>query len=671
MRTRNVSPRTPGWLLPAATKTRGLLAAATDKTRGLMTAAAMTSALLGCPNQELAPLAPCTVSGVSLEVPQSGVDKVDILFMIDNSGSMSEEQKKLSAVLPLMVKVLTTGNASGMPSTNGAKPEFPPVQSLHIGVVSSDMGVNGAPAQRSCGGLSFIPTEQNNLGTQMFLNKPLGDDGQLQTSTAVAVAGIFAGTPVMRVVPGDPACAAVQFPPGQRFIDFTAGVTDPNDTATRFGCVAKLGKNGCGLEQQLESALKALTPPDSPTKFTSMTNGNGTAINPTGVSGVNGKFLREDAILAVVFVTDEEDCSIPDSSNAIFDAASTSIPGEINVRCGLPENQRYLHDVQKRYVAGLKALKPMAYQDRLIVASIVGIPVKENLGGGAVHTGTAAIDMILARPDMQFKVQRNMAGNADEPVPTCISAKGDGSAAPARRFLELTKQFGENGVVTSVCEDDYTPALKVVIDKIAAQLTGACLPRKLNPGSDGKVACDVVEIKAAGSQVGCDPNKGRSERLPDRKVGNSTRVVCRMNQVPNGQGGEGWYYDESSNEVQTQCKRNPQRIAFTGNANPDPGAQAKFECFQPVASGVDEEDKNRQAVNLSCKQDPVLTTKPYGDAVCDARESQTSGAVDLICVSGTCQIACTKLSDCPDGWVCTSEGGQNFCVNPTCPPAEQ
>jgi hypothetical protein len=297
----------------------------------------MTSALIGCPNQELAPLAPCTVSGVSLEVPQSGVDKVDILFVVDNSGSMSEEQKKLSAVLPTMVKVLTTGNKNGMASPAGMKPEFPPVQSLHIGVVSSDMGVNGAPAQKSCGGLSFIPTEMNTQTTNMFLNKPLGDDGQLQTSTAVAVAGIFAasqpGGPVSAVVPGDPACQGITFPPGERFINFTAGMTNPDETALKFSCIAKLGKNGCGLEQHLESMLKALTPPDSPIKFTSNTNGNGTAIAANGVSGVNAKFLREDAILAVVIVADEDDCSIPDSSNAMFDAMSTTRATPCSTRC--------------------------------------------------------------------------------------------------------------------------------------------------------------------------------------------------------------------------------------------------------------------------------------------------------------------------------------------------
>jgi hypothetical protein len=652
MRTRNVSPKMLGWLAPVA----------------------LVSALTGCPNQELAPLTPCTVSGVSLEVPQSGVDKVDILFMIDNSGSMSEEQKKLAEVLDDMVRILTTGNKSGTPSAPGMKPDFPPVQSLHIGVVSSDMGVNGAMPQKSCGNLSFKPDERMTDTTQEFLIKPLGDDGVLQTSTVVAQSGIYArrmpGGAIEEIVPPDPSCASVTLPAGQRFIDFSAGTTDPTLTAKQFGCIAKLGKNGCGLEQQLESALKALTPPDSPVKFTMGSSGHGGPTLPASPMGINGKFLREDAILAVVFVTDEEDCSIPDSSNAIFDALSNAIPGQINVRCGLAENQRFLHNVADRYVKGLRALKAPAYQDRLIVASVVGIPVKENLGGKATHSGTAAIQAILERDDMKFKTRLNASGQADEPVPTCESARGDGSAAPARRFLELTKAFDTNGVVTSICEDGYGEALQVIIDKIAAQLTGACLPRKLNPGPDGKVACDVVEIKAANSQnPNCDPAKGREARLPDRKVLGTNRVVCRMTQVtgPTG-GGEGWYYDETSDEVRQQCKDNPQRIAFTGQANPDPGAQAKFECFQPVAAGVDMEDKDEDAVNLGCKPNPADPSAASGDDKCRARSS----LVPLICVAGTCQIACERQSQCPNGWTCTRDkDNRGFCTNPTCPASAE
>src|SRR5688572_2442730 len=104
MRMRTLKSETSArrWL-PATTFSSRALAGVS--TLGMV--GALSSALAGCPNQELAPLTPCTVSGVSIEVPQTGVDKVDLLFMIDNSGSMAEEQKKLAAVLPDLVTVLT------------------------------------------------------------------------------------------------------------------------------------------------------------------------------------------------------------------------------------------------------------------------------------------------------------------------------------------------------------------------------------------------------------------------------------------------------------------------------------------------------------------------------------------------------------------------------------
>jgi hypothetical protein len=107
------------------------------------------------------------------------------------------------------------------------------------------------------------------------------------------------------------------------------------------------------------------------------------------------------------------------------------------------------------------------------VAAIVGIPTKEQVGSfSGVTSGAAAIQAILNRADMQFKVQRNMAGTAEEPVPVCISSTGSGSAGPTRRFLELAKEFGDNSAVTSICEPSYAPALSVIIDRIAAQIQG-------------------------------------------------------------------------------------------------------------------------------------------------------------------------------------------------------
>jgi hypothetical protein len=394
---------------------------------------------------------------------------VDLLFMIDNSGSMAEEQRKLAAVLPNLVAELATGNLDGSRKPAGTKTDFAPVQSLHIGVVTSDMGINGAPAQNSCGDRSFLPTEHDSRTSTLRVNKPVGDDGILQTDIAVAVDGVWGpdrntGT-VINYLPADPSCSGITFPPNARFVDFSAG-GDAAAAAQRFSCVVKRGRNGCGLEQQLEAVLKALTPPDSNIKFTAQSpNGHGNAKNPANQSGFNQAFLRDDAILAVVVVSDEEDCSIPDQSRGIFDGTNASIPGGINVRCGLKQNAALLHS-SARYVEGLKALKPDAYRDRVIFAGVVGVPLA-SMTGAEVHSGADALDGLLARPDMQFMTRRNPANTDDEAIPTCVSAAGDGSAAPGRRYLEVAKGFEEHGLVASICEDGYGSVLRALSKMIA------------------------------------------------------------------------------------------------------------------------------------------------------------------------------------------------------------
>ncbi|HEX6239510.1 MAG TPA: hypothetical protein VFZ61_01400 [Polyangiales bacterium] len=409
--------------------------------------------------------------GSSPDTPPKPPTAVDLLVVIDNSGSMSDEQVKFAAVLDGFVGALASGSVKSR--IDGETRTFSPVESLHIGIVSTDMGVNGAPPQKSCGALSFSPTERETATTQTFLIKPRGDDGLLLTSTEVAQAGVWAstgpGTEPQQLVAPDPSCADVELPQGQRYIDYRAGESDAVATARAFSCLAKLGKNGCGLEQQLEAGLKALTPADSKLRFSEDTLGQGDSETSRVKAGPNAGFLREDAVLVVVFVSDEEDCSIPDASRAIFDVNDTSIAGTINVRCGLPSNQGRLHPIS-RYVDGLRALKPAAYQDRIIVTSVVGVP-RASTTDVDVYSGAAAIQELLERDDMQFQTRANPVTGNDEPLPTCLSDNGGGSA-PGRRFLELSKAFGDNGLVTSICESSYGPVLEVLAEKIGTLLQG-------------------------------------------------------------------------------------------------------------------------------------------------------------------------------------------------------
>ena len=91
----------------------------------------------GCLDRKLKPLNPCLVSGVVAEIAVTNIDKVDLLFMVDNSGSMAQEQASLREQFPKLISVL----ASGDPGPG--KEKFPPAKDLHLGVVSSDLGLVG------------------------------------------------------------------------------------------------------------------------------------------------------------------------------------------------------------------------------------------------------------------------------------------------------------------------------------------------------------------------------------------------------------------------------------------------------------------------------------------------------------------------------------------------
>ena len=90
---------------------------------------------------------PCT-PGTMTRIPVTNIDKVDMLFMVDNSNSMREEQAALRTQFAQLIEVLTTGDRDG----DGVN-DFPPAKDLHLGVVSSDMGLLGVDGVDDCSGL--------------------------------------------------------------------------------------------------------------------------------------------------------------------------------------------------------------------------------------------------------------------------------------------------------------------------------------------------------------------------------------------------------------------------------------------------------------------------------------------------------------------------------------
>lgn len=162
--------------------------------------------LSGCPDRPVAALTPHGEGQDVQRIPATVNRKIDLLFVIDNSGSMKEEQDSLAANFGQFMSVLANIEG-GLPS-------------VHIGVVSSNVGAGGWSLDR-CGGD--------------------GDDGALQTTPRGA-------------------CA----PPAGRFIadeELADGTRQRNYSGTleeTFSCIARLGIDGCGYEQHLEAMRRAL-----------------------------------------------------------------------------------------------------------------------------------------------------------------------------------------------------------------------------------------------------------------------------------------------------------------------------------------------------------------------------------------------------------------------------
>jgi hypothetical protein len=75
------------------------------------------------------------------EILPEETSAVDLLLVIDNSNSMAEEQALLAEHAGVLLEELLS--PTSLP--NGTLPA--PVESLHVGVVSSDMGTGGARIQ--------------------------------------------------------------------------------------------------------------------------------------------------------------------------------------------------------------------------------------------------------------------------------------------------------------------------------------------------------------------------------------------------------------------------------------------------------------------------------------------------------------------------------------------
>ncbi len=175
--------------------------------------------------------------------PQFECELIDFVFVVDNSFSMADEQQNLADSVPGFVEAIQT--------------KLPDVEDVRVGVVDTDtypgLGnpnpLEACPAEADCSSCDY------RLGA--FLTKP-----------ASAV---------------DPA-ASCGFGTGQPFMD---GMSE--SFQSEFACAAVVGTEGNPVEQQVGALVEAVSGP----------------LN--SADGCNGQFLREDALLVFLVISDEED----------------------------------------------------------------------------------------------------------------------------------------------------------------------------------------------------------------------------------------------------------------------------------------------------------------------------------------------------------------------------
>jgi hypothetical protein len=273
-------------------------------------------------------------------------------------------------------------------------------------------------------------------------------------------------------------------------IEGATNLPDGLDTVTAMRCLAPQGINGCGFESHLESMYLALS------------RANKAEEDEVG-------FLRDNAILSVVFVTDEADCSMNKEWNTIFDRELDggnevfwSIPGEVSpssavcwnagVTCEpagastydscVPANKDFegnpVSDAEadanavlyplRRYIDRVSEIE-RAKQDlnpgqELLIAAILGVPPNYPTGEITYTVGQGAND------PTSFQAQFGIA-------PGC-SAEGLGEAVPPVRMKAFADEFlisDDDVNLFSVCSPSFEAALDNIANAIRDQIRPACM----------------------------------------------------------------------------------------------------------------------------------------------------------------------------------------------------
>jgi hypothetical protein len=285
---------------------------------GTLTLITGAAAVTGCLNRPLEPNEPRITSTVQEKLPQSKINKIDLLLMIDNSASMGDKQAILASAVPDLVRGLVSPSCvddagvrapkqpalSTDPCPGNTFREFDAITDIHVGLISSSLGSRGA---NGCVADTTSPA-RNDRG-HLLARSESGKGSALasQDIPTYNQQGFLAWDPDQTLNPK-----------GIGTLGDTNGA--PGIVPILTEMVKGVGQDGCGFESQLESWYRFLVDPE-PYETIGIKDGK-SFVQGTDkeLLAERAAFLRPDSLVAIILLTDENDCSIKDVGKS-FNAA--------------------------------------------------------------------------------------------------------------------------------------------------------------------------------------------------------------------------------------------------------------------------------------------------------------------------------------------------------------
>jgi hypothetical protein len=267
---------------------------------------------------EMKPLVELPLADVGAQAQSS---QLDVLFVVDNSESMDDKAAVLVQSVPAFISALVNPPcvdgagapldqqpASGSDACPAGTRARPPVTDMHVGVITTSLGAHGGTVCSQPGPNDVDPH--------------FDDQAELIPSKRSGLAS-YADS-------------------GFSSWDVTGqnGDTDPSIVTSQVqGMIAAAGHSGCGFEAPLEATYRFLVDPEPPVSVER--DPVTSASVPTGINQdllqQRAAFLRPASAVAIVVMSDENDCSIQDTGVGWFVASNNNMP-KASVECAQNPN---------------------------------------------------------------------------------------------------------------------------------------------------------------------------------------------------------------------------------------------------------------------------------------------------------------------------------------------